>query len=124
MSLEIHLKKGIVLGMLLWMLSIAGAAVLSTIFHSEITQDIIFFALFIPITWGAAKVYYGSKGSQLSERAALGIIFILSSLVLDLLFTVPIFIRNYTAYFVNWQLWVYFIEIFCICLLTGAHRKI
>lgn len=81
----------------------------------------IHYVLLIPIVWLCAWLYYKSK--EKFNGFVLGIIFVLIGTVLDLLITVPMFVKDFGVYYSSLYLWIGFAETIIIVGLYDLFRK-
>ena len=99
---------------------------LNQLIESLWVPDLLFFITMIPIIWWVSRIYFGKGVSSMYESALVGLIFITTNFVLDLLITVPVFFGSYMLYISDWSLWIYYLELLTITTATGVigHRKV
>jgi len=120
--LSIQWKNAVSIGMIIWMIGVIISSLtfnLTKILPLNIV-DLIYIILLIPIVWACSRLYFGHKIASVSEGTTIGLVFIAISLILDILITVPIWVKSYVGYISSWQIWAYFIEILLITIFTAA----
>lgn len=107
--------KGIGLGVLLWILIFVGVSVLMfTPFLQgmlQVQQILywIFLAFFILIsTW---LYFKDAKKYTWKDGLYLALVFLGVATLLDIAITVPLFVKSYVTFFLDWQLYVGYAEV-------------
>lgn len=118
--------RAIVLGILLWIFIFVEISItMIGLKLNETTIWIIHFILLIPFAILCAWLYYKSKDRL--NGFALGLIFLIIGIILDMIITVPMFIMpqggNYATYFTNIYMIVGFIELVVVVGLYGLLKK-
>lgn len=109
-------------GIVVWCLIFATLSVLMfTPFLKDkvMVQYGIFWFLLIPMVLLASKWYFKMDPPNMMKGLCLGLIFIGVSLILDIVFTVPFFVKSYAKFFGDWKLYVGFGEILLLCIYAG-----
>lgn len=79
-----------------------------------------FYVLLLPLTLAWAKLYFREDPPTWKKGLYLGLAALLIGTVLDLIITVPFFVKSYTVYYGNWLLYVGFLEMIVITTLAGG----
>ncbi len=78
--------------------------------------------IILPIlTAFAAYMYFKGEKPNVKDGAVLGIYFVVFSTILDLVVTVPLFVKSYSTFYAQWSLWVGFLETIIFASLTGYY---
>lgn len=77
-------------------------------------------ALEIPIVLLWAKAYFKVETPTWKKGLYLGVAALIVSVVLDVIITVPLFVKSYAAYFGSWMLYVGYLELLILTALAGA----
>jgi len=79
------------------------------------------------IAWGliGAHLYYKSKDKI--NGFVLGFVFLIVGIILDMIITMPLFIipqgRSYADFFLDWKMWIGYIELIFIVGIYDLFRK-
>lgn len=119
------LKKAVIFGALIWVLIFFEVSIL--MFGFNLPQwAVSYYAwhyslsgiIVVIVSW-----FYFKKGKGDLEQGILtGLVFTITSIVLDALVTVPLFVKDY-GFFLNRFLWISYLEGIVIAALVGAIRK-
>jgi uncharacterized membrane protein YtjA (UPF0391 family) len=91
---------------------------------SSTNQNIISLIIEIGLVLFCAGMYFKKYPGTFVNGIILGVWFLIVGTVLDLLITVPLFVKSYSAFYGTWNLWVGFvITILFSGLATGIFRK-
>ncbi len=116
-------KSATLYGILLWILIFVEVTLLMfTPGLSQIVQKLIHLVILIPLVWLCAKLYFNKAKASLKEGFLLGIYFLLIGTILDLLITLPLFVKSWSFY-AQWSLWLGFLEGIIVCSLVGNWLK-
>lgn len=115
-------KRAVITGIILWLLIFVVLSILMfTPFLKDKTmiQYIIFWILLAPMTLLSAKWYFKMDPPNLKKGLCLGLIILGVSTVLDLVVTVPVFVKSYSTFFSDWKLYFGLSEILLLCIYAG-----
>ena len=90
----------------------------------DLWQSIILWVLQIPLTLILAKWYFMKVTPSVKSGLWLGVVWLLTGTVLDLLITVPLFVKSFSLYYGNWQLWVGYALVFLLCVYAGGEYDV
>ena len=114
--------RAISAGVLLWILIfIEISIVMIGLKITGLTGEIIHFILLVPLTILCVWVYY--KGKDKMNGFLLGIFMLLVGTILDLIITIPLFVKSYTGYYSSYYLWIGFAIVIVISGIYGLARK-
>ena len=85
----------------------------------EMTRYFIFWVLLIPITLLSAKWYFKMDQPNLKKGLCLGLIILGVFTILDVIITVPFFVKSYANFFGDWKLYVGLLEVLLLCIYAG-----
>ena len=83
------------------------------------TQYVIYWILLVPVTLLSAKWYFKEDSPTLKKGLLLGLIGLAVGIVLDLIITVPLFIKSYSEFYSQWELYVGFAIFLLVCMYAG-----
>ncbi len=113
------LLRASLLGILIWVLIFVEISIFKVgLKMSAIPQNIIHFLLLVPITVLAARLYYKSKDNI--NGFVLGIVFLITGAILDLIITAPLF-TGYSALYSDIFLWIGFAE---LVIVAGVYKML
>ncbi len=126
---KLRWKSALAHGGLLWMLSFILVGLLLTIPSLQtlsVLQDSIYLVILAFISSFCAHLYFSNRRGRPYEGIILGFVFALVVLALDMIVTVPVYVGNFSEYFMDPQEWLSFLLIFLTCFLMGnsSNRKI
>ncbi len=116
-------KRAIGFGILLWVFIFVIYSILifiPALKEQKLTQNIIFWVLNVPLTLSLAKWYFIKDVPNIKKGLYLGLIGLAVGTILDLIITVPFFIKSYTAFYSEWMLYFGYIETLLLCIFAGA----
>ena len=119
------LKRAIWTGVLLWVLIFFEVSVLMFGIGLEgVGYAIAHHIILLGLVTVAAIIYFGPKKirADLGEGLLLGVIYIIVGVILDLVITVPLFVKDYSVFF-NTALMIGLVETIVVAGLIGAIRK-
>lgn len=119
------LLRAIVTGIILWVLIFFEVSILIFGFGLDkgFIYYIIHYILLALFTVLVSLIYFRWKGLGEGLRTGLflGVIFVLVATILDLLITVPLFVRDF-GFFDDIYLWFGFVEVIVISIIVGILR--
>lgn len=118
-----NIKRLLGFGVMLWILIFIVWSILIFLPFLEgkdAAQYIIYWVLLIPIVLLLAKWYFKEDPPTWRKGLVLGVAGIVVGTVLDLIITVPLFIKSYSQFYGNWMLWLGFLITIILCILAGA----
>ena len=107
-------KREILCGLLLWVLIFFEVCIL--MFGFKLSQGslyyLIHFLLLAILTLVCAFIYFNGKKvkSGFVQGLLVGFVFLFVGVILDIVFTVPLFVHNYN-FFLDVYLWINYLEI-------------
>jgi len=115
--------RAVLLSIFLWVLIFVEISIIKVGLNLiGITQQIIHYILLIPMTLLCAWIYY--KSGDMINGFVLGAFFLLVGNVLDLVITVPLFIKEgYAGFYSDPFLWVGFLVVIAISGIYDIARK-
>lgn len=116
-------KRAMAFGVMVWVWIFAIFSVLMFLpglQGREWLQTVIFWISLIPLALLAAKWYFRGDPPSAKKGFWLGLYGLVIGTILDLVFTIPAFIKSYSAYYSDWTLYVSFALFWILCILAGA----
>ena len=120
-------KSAIMWGVLLWVLIFAVFSVI--MFAPQLAgktsvQRALELIVAMPVL-SAFAAYMALKGTKPTAKDGImvGICFVVVSTVLDILITVPLFVKSYATFYSDWALYVGFLEVVLIGGIVGHYLK-
>ena len=115
-------KRALGFGILLWVFVFVIISIL--IFmpffkDSSMRVNIAWWVIQIPLVLLMAKWYFKQKQPSLKEGFYLGLIALVIGAILDAVITVPLFIKSYSGFFGNWEMYVGYAELLLLTTLAG-----
>jgi hypothetical protein len=111
--------RATLLGILLWVLIFAEMSALMFSGLDNLAQQIIHFGLLAIFAVVCSYIYFNENEDSWKEGFLLGAWMILTGTILDLLITIPFFVKSYPAYYLQWQIWAGFIEVIILSTISG-----
>jgi cation transport ATPase len=122
--MKLRLLNATLLGILLWVLIFAEISIVMFSVTDNIAQKIIHFAALAIFVLICGYIYFVKANKEgWKEGFLLGGWMILVGTVLDIIITVPLFVKSYVVYYMQWNLWAGFIEAIIIASLSGIIFK-
>ena len=115
-------KRAIVAGIVVWFFIFVVLSILMFapfLKEKDMVRYFVFWALLIPITLLSAKWYFRMDPPNLKKGLCLGLIILGMATFLDLIITVPFFVKSYVNFFGNWKLYVGLSEVVLLCAYAG-----
>ena len=85
----------------------------------KLMQFIIFWVLLIPIVLLLCKWYFKMDAPNLKKGIVLGIVLLFVALGLDVIITVPLFVKSYSVFFGDWMMYIGYVEILLLSIYAG-----
>lgn len=82
--------------------------------------QIAWWVLEIPIVLLWSRAYFKTVAPTWKSGLILGVVGLLIGTILDLLITVPFFVKSYAVYYGNWLMYVGFVEMIVLTIIAGA----
>jgi hypothetical protein len=117
-----NIKRAIGFGAMLWILIFVVWSVLMFapwFKDGEMRIYVTHWILLVPMVWLLAKWYFKATPPTWIKGLYLGLIGLATGTVLDLVITVPLFVKSYAGYYSDWRLWVGFALSVALCLIAG-----
>jgi len=118
------LKKAVILGALLWALIFVEVSVEMFAIASESTQQIVHVIVLPILVVICSIIYFKKEKKSASEGLLLGAVFLAVGTVLDMIITIPLFVKSFSLFYGSFELWFGFIEVLVFCALIGASEKL
>mgnify|MGYP001618793504 CR=1 FL=1 len=112
-------------GVLLWLLIFVEVSVLMFIpalKDKELTQNILHMIILPVLVLFCAWMYFKNVKVSAKEGFLLGVYFLIIGTILDMLITIPLFVKTFDFYKDIW-LWLGFLETIIMCTLVGYFKK-
>jgi hypothetical protein len=74
----------------------------------------------IPIVLFWCKIYFKKVAPTWKNGLILGVVGLLVGTALDILITIPLFVKSFSVYYSNWLMYVGFAEMLILTTLAGA----
>ncbi|MFH1501362.1 MAG: DUF5367 family protein [archaeon] len=105
----VNLKRAVLIGALFWVLIFFEVSILmfGLGLESGTLYYIVHYILSVILVAIASLIYFrGKVKAGAKEGLLLGLIMALTGIILDLIITVPLFVKDYTAFFGDLYLWI------------------
>src|SRR3989338_1551826 len=115
-------KRAIKTGVMLWLAGLvifAGLVYAPVLAEKPLWPDIAFGILLAPLTLLLAKWHFKKDAPGLKKGIYLGLITLLVSLGLDLIFTIPVFVKSYSLFFKSGLVYWSSLEVFILFVFAG-----
>ncbi|HAT03913.1 MAG TPA: hypothetical protein DCS29_04035 [Candidatus Magasanikbacteria bacterium] len=117
-----NLKRAFGYGAMLWVIIFVVISIL--IFlpwfkDSEFRVDIAWYILEIPIVLIWAKMYFKADPPTTKKGLMLGLVALVAGTILDMIITVPLFVKSYAMYFGDWMLYIGYVELLVLTTYAG-----
>ncbi|MFH1286644.1 MAG: hypothetical protein ABII02_02745 [Candidatus Magasanikbacteria bacterium] len=116
-----NIKRAIGFGVMLWVLifiEVSAVMFIPSLENKIMTQHIIHWIILIPMVLLLAKWYFKVDPPTLKKGVFLGLIGLVIAIILDLIITVPFFVKDY-GFFGDWKLWVGMVEAILLTAFAG-----
>lgn len=117
-----NLKRALVFGVMVWIAAFLIIAVLMFtpwFTDSQLRVQATWWILEVPIILLLAKWYFKTVEPTAKNGARLGLIGLLTGVLLDVVITVPVFVKSYSTFFGNELMYVGFIIGWLLCIYAG-----
>src|SRR3989338_4651176 len=114
--------RAIKTGVMLWLTIFVVITILMFLpflVDKKMLQFGIFWILLIPIVLLFCKWHFKMDAPNLKKGFLLGIIMLLVILVLDMVITVPLFVKSFSVFFGDWMMFVGYIEVLLLAVYAG-----
>ena len=115
-------KTGLLWGFLLWIFIFVEWSILiflPWVKDHKFVQWIIHFIVLIFLVIICVSQYFKKVKATTKEGFLVGVYFLIIGNVLDLIITVPLFIKSYGLFYSSWPLWLGFLELIVVSTLVG-----
>ncbi len=123
--MKIKIIPAVLYGILLWLLIFVEVSIvmfMPALKDQQLTQSIIHLIILPILVLIVSYLYFKNKEASLINGLVLGVIFLVVGTILDLAITIPLFVKNYN-FFMQWSLWVGFLEVIIFSSLMGWIKK-
>ena len=118
-----NLKRAILTGILLWVLIFFEVSILMFGFSLDgATLYMVHYIIMIFFVSIIGWTYFKKVKPSLKEGFILGVIYVVVGTILDLIITIPLFVKDYGAFFNNWLI-LGLLETIAIASIYGAVKK-
>lgn len=117
-----NIKRAIGYGVMLWILIFVVWSIvmfLPWFKDSEMRIYVTHWILLVPMVLLLAKWYFKAVTPTLKRGLFLGLIGLVTGTVLDMLITVPLFVKSYALYYSDWRQWLGFALSILLCVIAG-----
>ncbi|MFA6427454.1 MAG: hypothetical protein WCW16_03345 [Candidatus Magasanikbacteria bacterium] len=117
-----NFKRAIGYGVILWIFIFVEFSIVMFLpwFKDHTTaQYVANWVLLIPIVLLCAKWYFKAEIPTTKKGLLLGIIGLIVGTILDVVITIPFFVKSYSMYYGNWLMYVGFVEGILLATFAG-----
>lgn len=117
-----NIKRAIGFGAMLWILIFVVWSVLMFapwFKDGEMRIYVTHWILLVPMVLLLAKWYFKATPPSLKKGLFLGLIGLATGTVLDMIITIPLFVKSYALYYGDWKQWVSFALSVLLCVIAG-----
>jgi hypothetical protein len=117
-----NIKRALAFGAMLW---VAAFMVISIVmftpwFRDDIIRtNVAWWILEIPVVLLLAKWYFKEVEPTTKNGARLGIASMIVGVALDMIITVPLFVKSYTTMYGDWKIYVGLLLAWVLCIYAG-----
>jgi len=108
-----NIKRALVYGVILWILIFVEFSIVMFLpwfkDHTK-AQYVANWVLLIPIVLLCTKWFFKAEVPTTKKGLLLGIIGLVVGTILDMLITIPFFVKSYSLYYGNWMMYIGFVE--------------
>ncbi|MFZ2189621.1 MAG: hypothetical protein WA057_00330 [Candidatus Magasanikiibacteriota bacterium] len=104
-----NFKRMIGFGIMFWIIAFVVLSIimfLPWLVEKSLLVNIIWWILEIPIVLFWAKAYFKADAPTVKKGFLLGIFALVIGTILDMIFTIPLFVKSYVVYYSTWTLYV------------------
>lgn len=121
-------KSATLWAVILWVLIFAGISVLMftpALAGKQAVQDALEVVVLLPavILFSSYMYLKGAKKPAIKEGLALGVYFVIIATILDVLITIPLFVKSYGALYGKWTVWAGFLETVIFSAAAGYYLE-
>ncbi|MFA7244883.1 MAG: DUF5367 family protein [Candidatus Magasanikbacteria bacterium] len=116
-----YLRAGL-FGLFLWIFIFVIISVLMFlpgVKDSDLFQNLILWVLLIPFVMLLAKWYFRKDEPTSKKGLMLGIVAVLVGTLLDMIITVPVFVKSFSVYYSDWTLYIGMLEVLVLTTYAG-----
>ncbi|MBU0457790.1 MAG: hypothetical protein ABH824_07745 [Nanoarchaeota archaeon] len=109
-------------GILLWLLIFVEMSILMFIPRLKdmlITQKILHFLILPLLVIFCVSKYFKKVKANTKEGFLIGVYFLIVGTILDLAITIPLFVKSFSSFYLEWSLWTGFLELIIFSTATG-----
>lgn len=127
-------KQPVLFGILFWLIIFVEVSIigfspdLSAMgpfgFEFNQTGQVIHFIAIVLIAAILARLYYKKENPPLIEALQVALIILATGIILDVVITVPLFIKNYAVFFGDVNLWIGFVLGVLFFSVSGSYKSI
>lgn len=117
-----NFKKAFLFGVILWVFIFAIFSIVMFIpwfIDRTLAQYAVVWILEIPLTLALAKWYFAGANSTWKKGLLLGVVGLVVGTVLDMLITVPLFVKSFYLYYTSWMLYAGYAWVLVLCAYAG-----
>ena len=85
----------------------------------ELLQTILHLVILLFIVWLMAAMYFKKTHPSVKKGMIVGVYFLIIGTILDLVVTIPLFVKDYASFYSDWSLWVGYLELLVVSTLVG-----
>ncbi len=115
-------KRAFATGLMLWVIIYVVMSILMFVpflVDKILTQFAIFWIVLIPAVLLLNKWYFKMDPPSLKKGLGLGLILLVLVVALDVIITVPLFVKSYAVFFGDWIMYVGYAEILLLSIYSG-----
>lgn len=115
-------KRAILFGVMLWafIFVIFSVVMFMPWFSTRpLAQHATLWILFIPLVLALVKWYSFGKKITAVEGLKLGLVFLVVGTILDMIITIPLFVKSFGKYYSDWKIYVGYAEVLALCAYAG-----
>ena len=115
-------KRALIFSLLLWVIIFVVISILiflPVLKDNEMAMQVVYWVLLVPIVLLLAKWYFKGDAPTTKKGLFLGVFALLVGTVLDLIITVPLFIKSYSEFYLDWKMWVGFAMVIILTTFAG-----
>ena len=109
--MAMNYKRASIFGLLLWISIFVVISILMFIpfLHGkDLFNHVVYWILLVPIVMLLSKWYFKGDSPKIKKGFFLGVFALFIGTILDLVITVPFFVKSYTNFYGDWKLWIGF----------------
>lgn len=119
-----NLKSILSYGALLWILIFMEVSIVMFIPGlSKLTQNILHLIILPLLALFCFIKHFKTTPASLRDGLLVGVYFLIVGTILDLIITIPLFVKDYSLFYTSWWLWVGYLEVLIIGSLSGYFKS-